>query len=120
MFHVHTIHYDALPDWFVAFGLFDKEKSTFIPFMKGLGVVEQAGLATVPIIAKTRLKDQDDLLSRVTTSRFGHEMMEGIVLHSIDDTDKVKYVTDTFKRSIDNSRHWRKCNRVKNRLERVT
>ena len=122
MFHVHTVVYTKLPDWFVAFDLYDKARESFIPFEDAMAVAAGAGLFHVPILGKAVIRDQKHLLSFISTSKFGTEEMEGLVLHSADGDDRVKFVTGRFKNSIDSSsRHWRwESERKKNALSTST
>jgi ATP-dependent RNA circularization protein (DNA/RNA ligase family) len=114
MFHVHTVHYDSLPDWFVGFGMFDKVAGSFIPFLDAVNRMSAAGFATVPVLGTVVLRDRKHLESFVKRSTFGSEEMEGVYLHSIDDADRIKYVTVKFKDSVDHARHWRQCTRERN------
>lgn len=116
LFHVHTVVYDKLPDWFLAFGLYDKETSSFVPFLKGREMIADAGIRLVPLLDTTVIATKKQLLSYIKTSTHGSGQMEGVVLHSIDDAITVKYVTGAFKDSVDNSRHWRSCERTKNSM----
>lgn len=116
LFHVHTVVYDHLPDWFVGFGLFDKVAGRFVPFLEGRALMTGAGIAIVPLIETAVIRDKAQLLGYIKISVFGNEQMEGVVLHSIDDSTTVKYVTEKFKHAVDHARHWRKCDRTKNAI----
>lgn len=118
LFHVHTVRYNALPDWFIGFDLYDKFTNDFIPFFKGRQYMRLHGISFVPVIDVVTLKDKKHLLSYITRSNFGCEEMEGIVLHSSDGKYRFKYVTARFKKSVDESMHWRACKRERNALSR--
>ena len=117
MFHVHTKHYTKLPDWFIAFDMLDKATDAFLPFDDAMQKVTGAGACFVPVLGTVILRDEKQLRSFITTSRFGDEEMEGVVLHSADGKDRVKFVTEAFVDSVDHARHWRwESERKKNRL----
>jgi hypothetical protein len=117
MFHVHSVGYTSLPDWYLAFDLFDKATDRFLPFEAAMASIEGAGLYHVPILARVTIRDQAHLLSFISGSAYGDVEMEGLVLHSADGQDHVKYVTSAFKDVVDGSRKWRwELTRRKNKL----
>lgn len=119
MCHVHTVHYDRLPDWFVAFGLFDKVTGSFLPFLPTMERLRSLGFSTVPLVFEGVVKDRKMIDSFIKKSAFGSEEMEGVVFHSKDDLERFKFVTASFKTKVDNARHWRTCTRVQNSLAMV-
>ena len=116
MYHVHTTRYNRLPDLFIGFGIKDRHTDTFVPTYEARKMFREMGLSIVPIIYEGEIKDQHHLLSLITTSTYSPEIMEGIVLHSVDGQTRCKYVTKEFQRSVNNSRHWRSCDRTKNTI----
>ena len=115
MFHVHTLKYTRLPDVFVSYDIYNKPSGAFVPFDDAMTEIEKAGLFHVPVIAKVVLRDEAHLLSFVSTSAYSDCEMEGLVLHSADGKDRVKYVTPGFKVAIDaRGAHWRECDRTRN------
>ena len=118
LFHTHTVVYDQLPDWFLAFDIWNKRAHQFIPFDDMCKLTQQMGLVHVPILYNGFVERESDLLAFITTSHFGSEQMEGVVLHSIDGHQHYKFVTERFRSAIDTSPlHWRYKNRRKNKLK---
>lgn len=115
--HKHTVYYDALPDWFIAFGILDKQTDQFLPFDRMCVMIDSIALYHVPVLYRGLIKHENDLPSFITTSHFGSEQMEGVVLHAYDDQYRYKYVTDHFRDSIDQSPlHWRYKTRTQNKI----
>ena len=119
LFHVHTEHYTTLPDWFIAFDVLDKETGEFLPFDEARSAVTGAGLAFVPVLGRAVLRDGKHLRSFIGKSSFGDIEMEGVVLHSADGKERVKLVTQRFKKQVDDHpREWRwEANRERNSLK---
>ena len=119
LFHLHTVPYDKLPDWFLGFNLYDTDNEGFLPFLEGRKMISDAGLFPVPLLDTVVIKSKKQLLSYIKTSTYGSAQMEGLVLHSTDGRLVVKYVTGEFKESIDsNPNHWRRCERTRNKIKR--
>jgi ATP-dependent RNA circularization protein (DNA/RNA ligase family) len=118
MFHVHTVEYSSLPDWFLCFDLYDKNRASFLPFESAMETCRHHGFATVPIITRTVIRSKEHLLSYIGKSAFTSGQMEGIVMHSIDGNTHVKLVTEAFKNAVDMERHWKVCTRVKNAVRK--
>jgi hypothetical protein len=118
LFNKHTVVYNKLSDWFIAFDLYDKETSKFLPFDEMCLKIENIKLIHVPIIYRGIIQSEKHLFSLIKQSQFGNEDMEGIVLHSFDGQKHYKYVTEKFHESIDTSPlHWRYKTRQQNQLE---
>lgn len=75
----HTVAYDALPDWFLAFDVFDRETSRFWSRDRRGALAARLGIARVPLVAADTFKRRrlETLLGR---SRLGSEPMEGLYL----------------------------------------
>ncbi len=104
----HSIFYNQLPDWFIAFDIFDKKEQKFFSRERRDLFVSQLGLYVVPLISfgyfsLTELKE----ISFV--SRFGNELNEGIYIR-YDDKDwlikRAKLVRPEFCQTI--TVHWGK------------
>jgi ATP-dependent RNA circularization protein (DNA/RNA ligase family) len=78
-FAVHSIRYDALPDWFLAFDVYDREVGRFWSAERRDALVERLGLARVPELARGRftLAEVQKLLG---PSRLARAPMEGLYL----------------------------------------
>ncbi len=107
-FAVHSIHYSALPDYFIAFDIYDQQAEKFFSVERRNSLTVSLGLTTSPILGQGRysLSALQQLLVS-TTSQFGVEPLEGIYLrrdaspwlHS-----RAKLVRPEFVQAIDD--HW--------------
>lgn len=75
----HTVAYDALPDWFVAFDVYDPSERCYWSVERRDALVATAGLTPVPLVAKG-LFDRAALGTLMTRSHIGSCPMEGIYL----------------------------------------
>ncbi|MGO9454038.1 MAG: RNA ligase family protein [Candidatus Binataceae bacterium] len=81
-FAVHSVRYSRLPDWFLAFDIFDRSKGWFWSTTLRDQWLARMGIACVPQIARGRfsLAELTKLVEGV--SRVGEERMEGLYLRS--------------------------------------
>jgi ATP-dependent RNA circularization protein (DNA/RNA ligase family) len=75
----HTAAYDALPDWFLAFDVYEREAGRFWSRERRDELARKAGIATVPLLA-TGSFDRPGIERLFGRSRFGPEPMEGVYL----------------------------------------
>lgn len=75
----HTVHYDALPDWFLAFDVYDRQNARFWSRERRNELAQHAGVATVPFLG-TGTFDRATLEKQFGQSKLGHEPMEGLYL----------------------------------------
>lgn len=61
MLMTHGLHYDRLPDWFIAYDLYDYEAQQFLSPHIALPMLRDAGFATVPEIHQGQLRDWQQL-----------------------------------------------------------
>jgi ATP-dependent RNA circularization protein (DNA/RNA ligase family) len=116
--HKHTVPYDELPDWFIAYDLWDKEAKNFVPFKDFCHIMDECEIHHVPILFEGVIQNENHLIEFISKSRFGSEEMEGIVIHSPDGKYRYKYVTGRFHESVDqSSQHWRYKARIPNKLK---
>ncbi len=103
----HSIYYNRLPDWFIAFDIYDKNTKRFLSCQKRNVLISQLNLSLAPqlyygLCTKSRLQ------SLLSYSKFGDEMAEGLYLRQ-DEGDclvlRAKYVRASFSQSIEE--HWR-------------
>jgi ATP-dependent RNA circularization protein (DNA/RNA ligase family) len=81
----HTIRYDRLPDWFLAFDVFDRKEHRFWSRRRRDELCRVIGIAAVPLL-EPRVVGRaavDALMD--TPSRLGAEKVEGVVLRWDDD-----------------------------------
>ncbi len=103
---VHTVYYDKLSDWWLVFDIYDLKQKNYLEWEEVVKICKTAGLHTVPLIYKGKLK-KDDLLKYVpTVSKFG-DIAEGIVVKNYEQQVRGKFVKPEFIKAIDNDTFWR-------------
>lgn len=112
----HSIPYFSLPDWFIAFDIFDIQEQRFLSVHRRNDIVKKLGLATVPLIryGKFSLSDIPHLLSK---SAYGDYPCEGLYFRFDEDgwlSIRAKYVRETFSQVIE--QHWSKKSLQKNNV----
>jgi hypothetical protein len=105
-FAVHSVRYDALPDWFLAFDVYDREAGRFWSAERRDVLVHELGLARVPELARGRftLAEVQKLLG---PSRLAPGLMEGLYLRRDRDgflDARAKLVRSEFVQAIEE--HW--------------
>jgi len=75
----HAVAYDALPDWFLAFDVYDRSTERFWSRARREDLTSRLGLASVPRLAAGRF-DRAGLERLLGPSRVGSSPMEGIYL----------------------------------------
>jgi ATP-dependent RNA circularization protein (DNA/RNA ligase family) len=112
----HSVAYQKLPDWFLAFDIYDRSKERFWSVDRRDRWIIDCGLSLVPRLARGRFT-LDKLLTLANRSRLGAESMEGIYLRR-DGNDwleaRAKIVRPEFVESI--GRHWSELPLEKNSL----
>jgi ATP-dependent RNA circularization protein (DNA/RNA ligase family) len=103
---VHSISYTRLPDWFLAFDVYDREEGQFWCTKRRDELVARLGLAAVPTLARGRFTVAA-LRGLFGPSRLSDEAAEGLVLRRDDDRHllaRAKMVRPQFAQQI--SEHW--------------
>lgn len=107
-FAVHSVRYDRLPDWFLAFDVYDREAGRFWSVDRRNHLLVELGLAPVPALSRGRFL-LSELLGFLGGSRVSSSPMEGVYLRR-DVADwllgRAKIVRPEFAESIDE--HWSK------------
>lgn len=104
----HSIPYTKLPDWFLAFDVYDLEVGRFWSTRRRDALVKKLGISIVPALArkKTSLRHLKELLSQ-RQSAFTPNPPEGLIIRK-EDHDwllaRAKLVRSTFTQAIDE--HW--------------
>lgn len=105
----HSLDYDALPDWWLLFDVYDRERGCFWSTARRDAWAEQAGVATVKRVARGRFS-QPALKALLQDARSSYRdgPMEGIVVRA--ETEEIlvaraKLVRADFAQSIEE--HWR-------------
>lgn len=116
-FAVHSVRYDALPDWFLGFDVYDRSAGAFWDTARRDALLARVGLRPVPRLARGRF-DPGGLAALLGPSRVGSGPMEGLVTrrevggHTV---ARAKLVRAEFTQAID--AHWSRGRLVQNRLE---
>ena len=105
-FAVHSVRYEALPDWFLAFDVYDRSARRFWSSQRRDALVQSLGLAQVPMLARGRYT-LDELCRMLGTSRLTRAPMEGLYVRR-DEGDflaaRAKLVRPEFIQAIEE--HW--------------
>jgi hypothetical protein len=114
----HSLDYDALPDWWLAFDVYDRMERRFWSTERRDAWAQSLGLCTVQEIAQGRFA-LADLMSLLDSqrSRYRDGPLEGLVIRAQDDrwlNRRAKLVHPDFTQQIQD--HWRRQRLVWNRL----
>ena len=112
----HTVPYDALPDWFLGFDVFEMAAGKFWSVNRRNVWLREQGIVAVPEVWRGRVQ-LNQIKSMLGHSAVGHVPMEGIYLrrdgiewlHS-----RAKVVSAVFKQQIEE--HWTRRPVVPNHL----
>lgn len=66
----HKVYYDALPDYFLEFDIFDKEKEVFLDTDTRRTLLQGSGIYSVPVLARGIFQNKADVLRHLETSLF--------------------------------------------------
>ncbi len=112
----HTVPYDALPDWFLGFDIFESSSRRFWSVDRRNAWLHERGLVSVPEVKRGKVQ-LNQVSSLLTTSAVGHVPMEGIYLR-LDSAgwlvSRAKVVSAVFKQQIEE--HWTRRSVVPNHL----
>jgi ATP-dependent RNA circularization protein (DNA/RNA ligase family) len=113
----HSIYYDKLPDWFIAFDVFDIKDESFLSVKARNRFVESLDISIVPQIAYGKFSS-DELLNMHFISNYGVTFNEGIYLR-LDENGKLKQraklVRADFTQAIE--QHWSQKKLLTNRCK---
>ncbi|MBC6445202.1 MAG: RNA ligase family protein [Alphaproteobacteria bacterium GM202ARS2] len=113
----HSIAYDALPDWFIGFDIYDKKAGRFLSCALRDAFLESLDIVRVPCLGRGQY-DCDGLSGLMTQSHFGSSQAEGIYLRRDSNEwleERAKLVHPDFLSSIDE--HWSRKPLSRNRLQ---
>ena len=103
---MHSVHYTKLPDWFLAFDVYDRSRAEFWSAVRRDELVRGLGLALVPHLAKGYF-DVGGIQRLFGQSQLGDRPAEGVYVRR-DDGDwlvaRAKLVRPEFVQSIE--KHW--------------
>ncbi len=113
---VHSVRYTALPDWFLAFDVYDRANEQFWSAQRRDELVARLGISLVPQVARGRF-DLAGLTRLLGTSRLANTPAEGLYIRR-DEGDhllaRAKLVRAEFTQAIDE--HWSKRRLESNQL----
>jgi len=114
---VHTVRYNALPDWFLAFDVYDRARSGFWSADRRDALCARLGVSVVPLLA-TGCFDERGLRSVLGPSKLGSGLMEGVVVRHDQNgwlRARAKVVRPEFLQADES--HWRSRETELNRLD---
>jgi len=105
----HSIKYNRLEDWFMAFDIFDKKENKFYSRDRVEKILENTTIKLIPVIIKTSFKKIDEIKALVNTpSRYADGKVEGVYCRICNDDyliNRGKIVRTDF---ISGNVHWSK------------
>lgn len=112
----HSIYYNALPDWFIGFDIYDIGKDKFLSVRQRNILLNRMGVKVVPQLGQG-FHNVNELSQFFGKSQYSDEKCEGIYIRQ-DEGEYLKYrakmVQKEFKQNI--TEHWSKgkmqCNKV--------
>jgi ATP-dependent RNA circularization protein (DNA/RNA ligase family) len=112
----HSVYYSLLPDWFLAFDVFDKSERRFWSVERRNALAKECRISAVPELARGffTLPKLERLLAR---SRVSQEWAEGLYLRRDEGgwlKGRAKLVRPLFMQSVD--KHWSHFHVEPNRL----
>lgn len=115
----HTVPYDALPDWFLGFDIFEISSRRFWSVDRRNDWLQKHGLVSVPEVNRGKFR-LNQIQSLLTSSAVGNVPMEGIYLRRDGAgwlQSRAKVVSAVFKQQIEE--HWTRRSVVPNHLTMV-
>jgi hypothetical protein len=71
MYAKHTVFYDALPDYFMEFDIFDRERQVFLDTPSRKKITEKIGIiSSVPVLAEGVFRSKEKILSYLGNSNY--------------------------------------------------
>ena len=112
--YVHTVEYDALPDWVCVFNIWDRKH--YMPFDEVQSMCEEWGIQTVPLLFEGYTTRSELFQMLPNPSRYGSEKAEGIVVTNPRQQLRGKLVREEFVKHLEDHEHWRYQQLTENRL----
>jgi ATP-dependent RNA circularization protein (DNA/RNA ligase family) len=103
---VHSVRYTKLPDWFLAFDVYDRQQDAFWNAARRDVLIDTLGLSAVPRLRHGRF-DVADIVGMLGASQLSDGSAEGVYVRRDDDTHLVgraKVVRPEFVQQIEE--HW--------------
>ncbi|MGO9204206.1 MAG: RNA ligase family protein [Limisphaerales bacterium] len=115
----HTVAYDSLPDWFLAFDIFESNSGHFWSVARRDQWLDGRGIVPVPEVNRGHFQ-RDQIPALLGRSKIGHVAMEGVYLRRETGgflRSRAKVVSLAFSQQI--QEHWSRRSVVPNRLAQV-
>ncbi|MFN0119347.1 MAG: RNA ligase family protein [Blastocatellia bacterium] len=112
----HSIFYNRLPDWFLAFDIYDRESRRFLSSTRRDRLTEQMGIARVPELAHGQFS-YTEIEKLMSQSKLTDQPAEGVYLRHDKGAwleQRAKFVRPAFIQAIE--QHWSRSLIVPNRL----
>lgn len=113
----HSVIYNQLPDWFLAFDIFDKIEGKFLSYLRRNNLFYTLGVFQVPVIQRGRFSFSE-INNFLSQSKLSNNPAEGLYLR-YDKGDwleqRAKLVRPAFIQSIE--QHWSRSNIKANQLK---
>jgi len=112
----HSVFYDRLPDWFLAFDIYDREHHRFLSSARRDILLEKLHVFRVPVLARG-LISFSEIKGLLSQSRLCNQPAEGVYLRA-DSEDwlekRAKLVRPAFIQSMEN--HWSRSTIKSNKI----
>jgi len=107
MYAKHTVIYDKLPDYFLAFALFDRRNGSYYHWDDVVEICNDVGLYTVPHIHSGYV-DRMELFDMIPDpSNYSSHTAEGLVVWNHKHSMRGKLVRAEFQKFMNDHGHWR-------------
>ena len=111
----HTVFYDMLPDYFVAFAWYNKKTNEYYHRDEMAELCDKIGLCYVPEICRGCNYSKDELFDLIPDpAAYGHKPAEGLVVWNYRAGMRGKVVRAEFQKAMDEDDHWDKGPIIKN------
>lgn len=106
MWAKHTVFYNALPDYFIAFAWGNRKTGELYHRDDMVELCEKIGIEYAPEVARGVFNKEElfDLIPKI--SNFGDDPAEGLVIENLKNRTRGKLVREEFQKSMDQSGHW--------------
>lgn len=106
MYAKHTVFYNKLPDYFLAFACADKKSGEYWKWKDLVQLCNNVGLYTVPVLYEGHI-GRDELYELIPKqSTYGEETAEGLVVWNYKQNIRGKVVRKEFMKNIGDDGHW--------------
>lgn len=114
----HTVFYDKLPDYFLAFAWVDRKTNEYKHRQDLEELCNNIGLSTTPFVAQGHYAKTELFDVIPDPSAYGSEPAEGVVVWNYRNGMRGKVVRAEFIKDMEDSDHWTHKQITKNLLEK--